>query len=164
MAWGSVGSSGDHPATQIPAEHWCFQWWWREESRVHVSMSPTSKYLAGKAAPSHSGLCVFPRERACSLHLSPVCRAAAPSSHHTFSRKLLFLAALARPALAALHTLGVPSSWSSAQALNVWGRGWSWPSCFFPCSFLIVLACPVHFSSSTSVTRRDRRSGPRVPC
>lgn len=78
-----------------------------------------------------------------------------PSSRHTFSRKLLFLAAPARRVLAALHTRGVPSSWSSAQAFNVWGRGWSWPS-RFPCSFLTALPCPAHCSSSTSVTGREK--------
>lgn len=80
----------------------------------------------------------------------------------TFSRKLLFLAASARRALAALHARGGPSSWSSAQALSVCGRGWSWPS-RFPCSFLTVLAWALHCSSSASVTGRDKKGAAGVP-
>lgn len=79
-----------------------------------------------------------------------------PAAPRTFSRKLLFLAAPARRALAALQARGGPSSWSSAQALSVCGKGWSWPS-RFPCSFLTVLVWALHCSSSASVTGRDRR-------
>ena len=79
-----------------------------------------------------------------------------PAAPRTFSRKLLFLAAPARRALAALQARGGPSSWSSAQALSVCGTGWSWPS-RFPCSFLTVLVWALHCSSSASVTGRDRR-------
>ena len=107
----------------------------------------------------------FSKRKLTSLHLPPAHTPAARGCrlpHGTFSRKLLFLAALAKRALAALHTRGVPSSWSSAQALNVWGRGWSWPS-RFPCSFPTVLAWPTHCSSSKSVTKRDRKKAAQGP-
>lgn len=166
MACGSAGSSGDGLATLAGA---------RPRPRAGVThgkgvrravptfgASLNRNILQGMQPPVLTPLCCSERERAaCLAHLRPGGRHL-PSSCRTFSRKLLFLAALARRALAALHTRGVPSSWSSAQALKVWGRGWSWSS-RFPCSFLSVLTCPVHCSSSTSVTGRDGRSGPRVP-
>lgn len=123
-----------------------------------ASLKPNS--VQPRPPPATHTLVLFQRE---SLRPPPTPEAGRlhlPSSCRTFSRKLLFLAALAREARAALHTFGVPSSWSSAQARNVWGRGWSWPS-RLPCSFLTALACPGHCSSSARVTGRDR-SGLRV--
>lgn len=126
-----------------------------------ASLNPNA---CGKCSPRHTHLGLFREKKLPSLLLPTLTAGRLPPPLiHTFSRKLLCLAALARDALAALHTLGGPSSWSSAQALKVWGRGWSWPS-RFPCSFLTALACPVHCSSSTRVTGRDGRSEPGVPC
>lgn len=130
----------------------------RRRGRPRARLWSRSEEHLANAAPPHPPLYFSEMKPACPQLTRPQ---RPPPATRTFSRKLLFLAAPARRALAALHARGGPSSWSSAQALSVCGRGWSWPS-RFPCSFLTVLARGPHCSSSKSVTGRDRRDA-RVP-